>query len=66
MPAKKNAVVWSERATNEYLSMLDYILQYWGNEAAEKFESVIFQQVERIAHYPSQFPLVNFKKEIRR
>lgn len=66
MPAKKKAIVWSERATNEYLSTLDYILQDWGNEAGEKFESIIFHQVERIAAYPGQFPLVNFRKAVRR
>lgn len=66
MPARKKAVVWSAEATNEYLSTLDYILQHWGDEAAERFEDTIFHQIDRIAHNPAQFPLVNQTRAIRR
>jgi len=43
-----------------------YVAQEWGNVAAEKFENTVFDKVERIASYPTQFPLVNSKKAIRR
>ncbi|MCJ8165499.1 type II toxin-antitoxin system RelE/ParE family toxin [Pontibacter sp. E15-1] len=66
MPEKEKAVIWSERATNEYLATLDYIAQEWGSAAAEKFESAIFGTVERIARHPAQFPLVNSKRAIRK
>ncbi|WP_161889870.1 type II toxin-antitoxin system RelE/ParE family toxin [Pontibacter russatus] len=66
MPAGGKAVEWSARATNEYLATLGYILQHWGNEAAERFEDSIFHQIDRIARNPAQFPLINQTRAIRR
>ncbi|WP_371927308.1 type II toxin-antitoxin system RelE/ParE family toxin [Pontibacter sp. HSC-36F09] len=59
-------VVWSERATEEYLATLSYILDIWGDNAAQKFESTIQMQIQRIAQSPQQFPLVSESRSVRR
>jgi plasmid stabilization system protein ParE len=66
MPSTPQKVIWSERATREYLSTLAYVLQEWGEAAAEKVETSVFHTIDRMARTPEQFPLVHLAKQIRK
>lgn len=59
-------VMWSQRATDEYLATLSYILKNWGNNAADKFDATIQKQIQRIAQSPEQFPIVSKIRNVRR
>lgn len=66
MELGQKEVIWSQRASNEYLATLSYILENWGDSAADKFETTIQNQIQRIVQSPQQFPVVSESNNVRR
>ncbi|WP_299984465.1 type II toxin-antitoxin system RelE/ParE family toxin [uncultured Pontibacter sp.] len=66
MQLGQKEVIWSQKASDEYLATLSYVLEEWGDSAADKFETTIQMQIQRIAQNPQQFPVVSKSKNVRR
>ncbi len=59
-------IEWSPRATKEYLSLLEYLLDEWGEKTVRKFSNRIETILKDISEQPKMYPASAKRKNIRR
>lgn len=61
-----NALIWSDKAVEEYDRLQQYLYEEWGEIITERVIADIAQIIKRIQKSPEHFPLFYKKKNIRR
>jgi len=59
-------IIWSPLAENDFESILDYLQIHWGNKVVSDFIVITEGVISQIATNPTQFPLINKKKQVRK
>jgi plasmid stabilization system protein ParE len=62
----KRAIIWSPRATEEYLDLIDYLLNKWGEKVTRKLIERIQDVLEVISERPEIYPATSKRENIRR
>ena len=57
---------WSDRALEDNRKPVDYLLNEWGPEIAQRVTDEIDQTVTQIIAYPEHYPIYKRRKNIRR
>jgi plasmid stabilization system protein ParE len=60
------SIIWSPRATDEYLDLIDYLLDKWGEKVTRKFIERIQDVLEVISERPEIYLATSKRKNIRR
>lgn len=58
-------VIWTEKATNDYLSNIEYLLRKWSQESASNFIDEVDSILELLIVNPDAFPKTDYL-EIRK
>ncbi|HVV54478.1 MAG TPA: type II toxin-antitoxin system RelE/ParE family toxin [Mucilaginibacter sp.] len=58
-------LIWSERATEEFNKLQDYLISEWGEDISRRVLAEISQTLIRIQNSPEHFPYVKEQKKIR-
>ncbi|HEY4324611.1 MAG TPA: type II toxin-antitoxin system RelE/ParE family toxin [Mucilaginibacter sp.] len=61
-----NDLRWTERASDEYERLMDYLLSEWGEQISLRVRKEIDQTITRIQNSPEHFPIFRKIKKIRR
>ena len=61
-----NQLIWSERASDEYDMLFEYLLDEWGDQIALRILFEIQQKADLIRESPELFPIILTRKKIRR
>ena len=61
-----SALIWSDRAADEYEKLQSYLYQEWGEIITQRVINDITQNITRIQNSPEQFPFFYKTKKIRR
>lgn len=56
-------IVWSKRAKNDLLNILDYLIEEWSYDVADDFQLQTEKICEHISRHPLMFPSVNKKRK---
>lgn len=59
-------IEWSPRATREYLKLIDYLLEEWGEKTAKRFSKRFFNLLHRVLERPEMYPVASKRKIVRR
>ena len=59
-------LLWSDRALNDYESLVDYLLEEWGEEITIRIATEIDGTRERIQNNPEHYPMVLKDRSIQR
>jgi plasmid stabilization system protein ParE len=59
-------IEWSPRARQDYLKLLDYLAEKWGNKTIHKFNSRLQSILKLISERPDLYPASVKRKEVRR
>lgn len=59
-------IEWSPRATNEYLNLIDYLLNEWGEKATIKFSNRLQTILTNISKSPKMYPATVNRENVRR
>jgi plasmid stabilization system protein ParE len=59
-------IIWSPLAENDFESILDYLQIHWENKVVSDFIVITEGVISQIATNPTQFPLINKKKQVRK
>lgn len=59
-------IIWSPLAENDFESILDYLQIHWENKVVSDFIVIVEGITGQIAANPTQFPLINKKKQVRK
>ena len=62
----KKPIEWSPRARNEYLSIVGYLLEEWGEKVAGNYVRRIKEVLNTIAERPKLYPATGKRKNVRR
>ncbi|MCD4791939.1 MAG: type II toxin-antitoxin system RelE/ParE family toxin [Bacteroidales bacterium] len=57
---------WSATARNDYFTIIDYLLENWGNKSAHNFKNKVDKQLKLISRMPKIFPKTEIRKNLRR
>ncbi len=57
---------WSKSAENDYIKIIDYLLQNWPVLVAENFMEITENKIQQIQTFPSSFSIIYEKKKIRK
>ena len=60
------SVRWTEKASSDYLEVVDYLKSRWGDRSAEKFIDKVDKQISLIQEMPSLYPASEFFQSLRR
>jgi len=61
-----NALIWSDKAVEEYDRLQQYLYEEWGDIITERVIADIAQTIKRIQNTPEHFPVFYKTKNIRR
>jgi plasmid stabilization system protein ParE len=59
-------ITWSSSARNDYLDIVDYLLDRWGKKSALKFKNSVNNHIRLISKMPAMNPLTNARENVRR
>jgi plasmid stabilization system protein ParE len=59
-------IIWSPSSEEDFIDILNYLKQNWGDKVLQDFISLTSTLVEQIAFNPKQFPVIYSKKKIRK
>jgi plasmid stabilization system protein ParE len=59
-------IIWSPLAENDFVSILDYLQTHWNNKVVSDFIEITEGVIGQIASNPTQFPVINKKKQVRK
>lgn len=59
-------IEWSPRSKQDYLNLLDYLTDKWGNKTIKKFNDRLQSILELISERPEIYPSSGKKKQVRR
>ncbi|PTB96002.1 type II toxin-antitoxin system RelE/ParE family toxin [Marivirga lumbricoides] len=59
-------IEWSPRARQDYLKLLDYLADKWGNKTVNKFNNRLQSILKLISEMPDLYPSSDKRKQVRR
>lgn len=59
-------IEWSPRSRQDYLKLLDYLADKWGNKTINKFNNRLQSILKLISERPDLYPSSGKKKQVRR
>ncbi|GAA5040119.1 hypothetical protein GCM10011506_40250 [Marivirga lumbricoides] len=59
-------IEWSPRARQDYLKLLDYLADKWGNKTVNKFNNRLQSILKLISEMPDLYPSSGKRKQVRR
>lgn len=59
-------IEWSPRSKKDFLNLLDYLQDKWGEKTVRKFNDRLQSIIELIAERPEIYPASGKKKQVRR
>jgi plasmid stabilization system protein ParE len=59
-------IIWSPLSENDFVSILNYLQENWGDIVVQGFIEITTSAVSQISMNPKQFPLVYKNKKIRK
>ena len=60
------SIIWSPLSENDFISILDYLQTNWNDKVLSDFIDLTEGIIGQIAANPTQFPVINKKKEVRK
>lgn len=57
---------WSEKSKDDFIQIIEYLLENWGRNSAKKFKKTVFQTIDIIQKMPMIYPLTEFRENVRR
>ena len=58
-------IIWSPLAVSDLYNTLDYLQNKWNEQVILAFLDEIEKLLQQVSVNPKQFPLVNWKKDVR-
>ncbi|GAA0894643.1 hypothetical protein GCM10009122_43240 [Fulvivirga kasyanovii] len=59
-------IEWSPRSKQDYLNLLNYLADKWGNKTIHKFNDRLQSILELISKRPEMYPSSGKRKQVRR
>ena len=59
-------IIWSPLSEKDFTSILDYLQINWNDKVVSDFIEIAESTIGQIAANPTQFPVINKKKQIRK
>ncbi len=59
-------VKWSEKSKDDFIDIIEYLIDNWGKNLAIKFKKTVLNTIEIISKMPLIFPKSEYKADIRR
>jgi plasmid stabilization system protein ParE len=59
------AIVWRHKANKEFNAFINYLQEYWGENATRAFVKKTYQTIELLSQFPDMGTLENYDKQIR-
>lgn len=59
-------IIWSPRSRKDFLSILDYLIEEWGEKQAIKLADRVDEALELIAEMPQMYPATTRIPNVRR
>ncbi|MDD2304407.1 MAG: type II toxin-antitoxin system RelE/ParE family toxin [Prolixibacteraceae bacterium] len=59
-------IIWSPLSENDFISILDYLQINWNEKVVSDFIDITEDVIGQITTNPTQFPIINKKKQIRK
>lgn len=60
------SIRWTEKASSDYLEIMDYLKINWGESSVEKFVGIVDKQLSLIQEMPKLYPASGFFNGLRR
>lgn len=62
----RKPIIWSPLSENDFISILDYLQINWNEKVVSDFIDINEDVIGQITTNPTQFPIINKKKQIRK
>jgi plasmid stabilization system protein ParE len=62
----KYSTKWSEKSKDDFIQIIDYLLENWGKKSAKKFKETVFKTIELISMLPTIYPVTEYRENVRR
>lgn len=59
-------LVWTDRATQEFKDLFNYLFENWGMEVAMRIREEMTKNINQIHNNPEHYPVFLKKKKVRR
>ena len=59
-------IIWSPLSEKDFASILDYLQTNWNDKVVSDFIEITEGVIGQIASNPTQFPVINKKKQVRK
>ncbi len=60
------SIKWSEKSKNDFIEIIDYLIDNWGKNSAKKFKNTAINSIELISKMPAIYPSTEYRKNLRR
>ena len=60
------SIIWSPLSEKDFASILDYLQTNWNDKVVSDFIEITEVVIGQIAANPTQFPVINKKKQVRK
>ena len=62
----RKPIIWSPLSENDFIYILDYLQINWNEKVVSDFIDITEDVIGQITTNPTQFPIINKKKQIRK
>ena len=59
-------IKWSEKSKNDFVEIIDYLIDNWGKNSAKKFRNTVLNTIELISKIPTIYPITEYRENVRR
>ena len=59
-------IIWSPRSKRDYIKLIDYLTEEWGQRSSEKFKKRLQKRLHQISVNPMLYPESNAGMSVRR
>jgi plasmid stabilization system protein ParE len=59
-------IKWSEKSKNDFVEIIDYLIDNWGKNSAKKFRNTVLSTIKLISKMPAIYPVTEYRENVRR